>query len=511
MSNKIALAIIIIILIFASISVLFISKRSSVPGPLPLSSDVVRGSANISNNRSILGVGYAVADSEYARIYSQADIKWIKIADVRWQRIEPNPPRGRKHIYNWRQLDYLVKAYQDYGFDIVITLRAKSSWASEPILDPEAEKNGGGIATTPPKPEYWDDYANWIYAVAERYDKDGVEDMPGLKRPISYFQIESEVHHKGAWQGSVDDYLKLLEEAFFVIKTANNEAKVILAGINFGDIFDDFPNDSDIIKRFMFLKQKGNWGIESIARVLKEGKYDIVGFHYNRDYKGVYGIVEFIRKYTKKPIWADDATSAPWIVGIGEFNPLYEQKTALALFKKIIEGNNKVEDWHRAEQAKLSVKKVIAGAGAGVRRVFLETTNQWKFEPQQALFWKMWHIQNMVDKDKNPLPVVYDLKIIRKKIDGYSLARRLEFDDPNIYGYKFVVKGEPIYVFWYDDNVNQLPGEMEGRKVINLLPIIGKKEVKVMDIITEKGQSVPQIEIKSSERMVITEIPILVE
>ncbi|NQS90379.1 beta-galactosidase [Patescibacteria group bacterium] len=460
--------------------------------------------------QSIFGVGYIVLKPSYAKLYSQTGIRWIKLADLRWQRIEPSPPINNKHNYNWILLDKVVKEYQNYDFNIVMVLRVKSRWASKPILEPKYDRveTGGGIATTPPKDEYRDDYYDWVKAVVERYDNDGTDDMPGLKLPILYYEIESEVQHKGAWQASADEYLRLLETAYRAAKKANKNAQIILAGINFGDMFDDMPDQKTIDSRISSLSSKGRDDIDFIKGILKKGKYDIVEFHYSRDYKGIYGVTNFIKKYTSKPIWAGDATSAPWLIAPGEFNPLY--KNGQELYDRIEAGDEEVIKWYRAEQSKLTTKKFVVSADMGLEKVIMETTNQWSVPRGAAYFWLPWHIQNMVDENKNPLPVFYTLKLLVDKLDGYSSVKKINLGS-GISIYKFIVNNKPVYILWYEDGIVQNPNTPEGSINVNLSSILSSQNVKVTHIITEQGQTEPKVEIKPSNNILLTETPIFVD
>ena len=54
---------------------------------------------------------------------------------------------------------------------------------------------------------------SWLTLVrkfVDRYDDDGKNDMPGLQRPIRYWQIENEVLWQ--WQGTPQQYLDMLAQ-----------------------------------------------------------------------------------------------------------------------------------------------------------------------------------------------------------------------------------------------------------------------------------------------------------
>ena len=70
-------------------------------------------------------------------------------------------------------------------------------------------------------------YLRFVKAAVERYDGDGVDDMPGLKVPIRYWQFENEPDGASEdWEG----YAHLHEITYDAIKEACPEAKVALGG-----------------------------------------------------------------------------------------------------------------------------------------------------------------------------------------------------------------------------------------------------------------------------------------
>ena len=87
-------------------------------------------------------------------------------------------------------------------------------------------------------------YANWVEAVVERYDGDGFEDMPDLKYPILYWEVDNEpdLHNHRPPRGkpnSIDpstfetpaEYAQLLTTTSAAIRKANPKAKVLFGGL----------------------------------------------------------------------------------------------------------------------------------------------------------------------------------------------------------------------------------------------------------------------------------------
>ena len=100
--------------------------------------------------------------------------------------------------------DELVQTLQNHGFSMLWNLRLNAPWA----------KNGnddcydtGIITSCAPGPDHEQDLYDYIFALVERYDGDGVEDMghetPGdptddLRIPIQFYLMTGEIEFAGA-------------------------------------------------------------------------------------------------------------------------------------------------------------------------------------------------------------------------------------------------------------------------------------------------------------------------
>lgn len=95
-------------------------------------------------------------------------------------------------------------------------------------------------------PYNWDKYLLWVASVVERYDGDGVNDMPDLEIPIKYWEVMNEPDLEGVdyldfYSDDADDYAELLIKTAEMVHKTDPEAQVLIAGAAGGnDGFLDF-------------------------------------------------------------------------------------------------------------------------------------------------------------------------------------------------------------------------------------------------------------------------------
>jgi len=389
---------------------------------------------------SIFGVGYAV--EEYANLVSEMGAKWTRIPMICWGKVEPEPPQNGNHFYNWDRLDEIVREYEDAGLQLQMIIKASCPWGSKGFV--------GGyyklMLSYPPKDEYWDDYYQFVYNLVERYDGDGYKDMPGLRYPIRYHEVESEAMYPIMWAGTVEEYGRLLKTAYNAAKEAHPETKIILSGINFGDVFDGVLSQEEFEQRAESLSKRYKNLTLFVQETLAMGDYyDIVDYHYNRDYTGVYGGIKWIREELakhgyQKDIWAGDVASMPWVTD-------EKHKDILAILTNPSHPRHQeAMREYRAEQAKLSVKKFIVAAELGIKKVILEPIRDFPLGYEHS-FKESWFLGGFFNDDKTPRPVVYAYAQLTEKLDNFQKIERLP--EKEIYVYKvYFSDRKPMYIAW---------------------------------------------------------------
>ena len=148
-----------------------------------------------------------------------------------WGWVERTPGR-----YDWRETDSTVSKLQSLRLAILATIWPFAEWdqSSCYATHPQAQGAFGEFGNLLYAPCDAEAYAAWVTALVERYDGDGVDDMPGLQYPIQHWEVLNEPEMQGPelcfFQEPPQSYVELLAISYAAIKSADSTAVVLLAG-----------------------------------------------------------------------------------------------------------------------------------------------------------------------------------------------------------------------------------------------------------------------------------------
>ncbi|MFG0330440.1 MAG: hypothetical protein ACF8PN_11135 [Phycisphaerales bacterium] len=139
---------------------------------------------------------------------------------VQWGGVEKSPGK-----YNIAEADRLIREYGNGGIQVVPTLRSNApAFVRNEIGD---DREGGGFSESA-YPKDMNQWLRYVSAMVERYDGDGQKDMPGLRVPIKYWQIENEWLHQ--WKDTDESFQEFFRRTAETIREADPEAKIIGPG-----------------------------------------------------------------------------------------------------------------------------------------------------------------------------------------------------------------------------------------------------------------------------------------
>lgn len=206
---------------------------------------------------SSLGVG-----SPYHQPLMKSGATWMRV-DVSWSSAEPTNTTPDQ--YNWAFNDAQTILAIQKCFPLVVTLSGNPSWASSLSEGYLTKTNVAELA-------------QFMGALAERYDGDGIQDAPGSPK-VLYFELynEPDVGRTSLyerWGDAADKYAEMLKAVYPAIKAANPRAQVVFGGIAY-----DFFTDQDP----KYPENNGPFVRSFFENVLKNGGgpyFDIMNFHF---------------------------------------------------------------------------------------------------------------------------------------------------------------------------------------------------------------------------------------
>jgi hypothetical protein len=374
-----------------------------------------------------------------------------------WKVIEPTPPTGKIHNYEWQLRDAQIESELNRNMNIVVLTACNSSWGS-------VIKNGctAGI----PAPDHISDYQEYMRNIVERYDGDGVDDAPFItsEKNIKYWVVENEPGGNMYWCGTASEYVELFRLTEEAIKTADPQAKVSMAGFGSNTIMDKqiFP---DILSGIKNLNVNFDFFAFHNYKRLSESEPSRIPEVYKEIQRRLkeYGFGE-------KEAWLTE-TNFEKVIIADEFGTNDPNSIDKEDFDKFV--------------ASHLVKRYAFAFSTGVKKVFVYDFMDFAAWPSDdsTNYW------GLVDINLVPKIVYTTHATMVSKLKGFTKAEQINV--PGYYRFDFYFTDKtPVYILW-----------TEGEPVNADL---GLGEVKVTDIYGTESA-------KDSSSLTLTDSPIFIE
>ncbi len=176
-----------------------------------------------------------------------------------WHEMQDTLPGGGYSEYHWDQYDSLIVHAQ--ASNILISAKIHAT-------KPQLPGHSGHVLSS--FPTDMNAYRGFVVALVDRYNGDGVNDMPGLLYPIKRWKIEDEAMFPGSmfWGGTATELAILMTNAYEVVKNTDSEATVISSMVI------DFIGLGNTGNQFM------NEFFDELENLGGERPYDIMDIHY---------------------------------------------------------------------------------------------------------------------------------------------------------------------------------------------------------------------------------------
>ena len=183
----------------------------------------------------IFSIEFSFANSRFVELTEIFDEK-MRGKDNQWVRPHPGPfvwnkIEKEKGKFSWEETDKYVVYAQEHKQNIIATIWPYSNWEQKSCKRKKSKSPfGKRFSKYLSKPCSMDDYKKFLLALVDRYDGDGNNDMPGLIKPIIYWEIMNEPEFKMFFKGSKDEFIEIFNFSSKTIKEKQKEAVIIMSG-----------------------------------------------------------------------------------------------------------------------------------------------------------------------------------------------------------------------------------------------------------------------------------------
>ncbi|MBI3941813.1 MAG: hypothetical protein HY326_02280 [Chloroflexi bacterium] len=379
-----------------------------------------------------------VTDPAWHRLAAQAGVTWVRLY-TEWHDVQPEaPPAGALltrttssgNVYNWTYLDKDIARAEAAGLTPVITIQGAPKWAASTPCGPLF-------------PEHMPDFVRFVASLAQRYDGDGVADMPGLRWPVRYLELWNEpdntdlaaVSLGGCWGNDANqngrpdslEYADMLRQVYPAIKAISPPTQIIPGGLAL-DVFvtgsvPGYPTYSGPKFSADFLP--------SLLRAGAGDNFDVVSFHHYDGYRTYWDQV-----YGARPEAQNLLAKAR---GVRQILARYGAVKPLASTEVGLQVNNSSPEL----QASHLVQEMVQAYAAGL--IFATWFNM--HDQPDDLPW------GLFDEAGNPRPAYAALGWITGELQNYRFVRQVVTPLPQVQAYLFQGAGRQKMVLWWDSGL----------------------------------------------------------
>ena len=251
------------------------------------------------------------AESRFGDLTEMRDDR-MRGKDNQWVRPHPGPfvwnnIEKEEGVFSWDKADKYVTYAQNHNQKTIATIWPYSNWEQKSCKRKKGRSPfGKRFAKYLSKPCSMENYKKFLLALVDRYDGDGQNDMPGLTKPIIYWEIMNEPEFRMFFKGTEDDFVEIFNFSSKLIKSKQKDAVIIMAGAA-----GMFPESKKFWKSAL-PKIKDNFDIANMHHITPpDGKCD-------KDF-WVGEFSELLKSLSiNKPIWVTEA-----MTGVCKVIPAY--------------------------------------------------------------------------------------------------------------------------------------------------------------------------------------------
>lgn len=366
--------------------------------------------------------------------YEDIGVRWLELAREN-ERLGWGSVEKTEGVYDFSEHDASICGLYSKGMNVIYVTRPINPLYGTVWVE-------GDLAATDEYPDgHLNKWANYINALVERYDGDGIEDAPcpsAIK--IKYYQLVHELLSTDMdyWQNNRDQYAEVFETTYRAMKSKCGDC-VLTVPVPFLD---------DLMMEKNFLS-------DVLGYLEGSGLLD-VGFDYHA-WSVDFGTPPPLNWQTKGE---DYRVRVDFITKIKDiaFRHGFDSSHIISL-----ESGMAATEEMEADQAGYVVRSYVSGLAHGQEKQFWTTTVEYGHKTDENMFTHMGIVHNPVNDDG----------LSHKKLAYYAYKKMVELlegsdwngvstvqESGNVYVYRFRNNGRDIYVAWWDyfDDPSYVPG-----------------------------------------------------
>ena len=184
---------------------------------------------------SFLSTNILNAESRFGDLTEMRDDR-MRGKDNKWVRPHPGPfvwnnIEKEKGVFSWDKADEYVIYAQNHNQNIIATIWPYSNWEQKSCKRKKGRSPfGKRFAKYLSKPCSMESYKKFLLALVDRYDGDGINDMPSLTKPIIHWEIMNEPEFKMFFKGTEDEFVEIFNFSSKLIRSKQKNAVIVMAG-----------------------------------------------------------------------------------------------------------------------------------------------------------------------------------------------------------------------------------------------------------------------------------------
>jgi hypothetical protein len=442
----------------------------------------------------------------FKKILPELPGRWLRVHRIYWDYFEPIPPRNGIAQYDWEKFDKVIMSLQEMNIEVVYMIHPTSQWAADPGRYRRA-RSGRKPTNVPPKPENIKHWQRALQDLFDRYNHDGKNDMPGLKKPFKHWQIGNEYMDPHYWDGTVQEYIEVLKAAYMAKKRVDPSIEIILTGIqNAGRIA---RYEASYAMRKMRMRGASNMA-KFVKEMLKYPQYfDFIDVHVFNHFRvnpnAIPEGIDWLKNQMALNGYSKPYGALEWTAAMTYMDSHFKKgvrdefknKMKILLRQPSHPEYDKISKEFEIEQAKDFAKVFVTLIGYGLERnlyvQFRDLPASWAHP--------LWDKQGLVrarrrgGRIEGRKPVFYVFKRLLEKLSPWvDLVEKVDVKE-GVYAWRFLREKRKMVVAWSDNSNQEVP--------LNIIGFDEQEKTTILNLLSGKEKAL------ESDKIILTDTPVL--